>query len=106
MLYFAEVEAKEGLCLIYDQMVMRAISQSAEPELQDLRRCLGASHLSTKDGTPAYRTYPPALQEKTYGPFLRAVGLIAARKGMHPADVEQEIFLEAPKGRIPEQGGK
>ena len=31
---------------------------------------------------------------------------MAERRSMHPADVEQELFLEAPKGRIAEQNGK
>ena len=106
MLYFAEVEAKEGLCLIYDQMVMRAISVSPEPELAPLQARLGSSYLSSKGSAPSYRTYPPALQEATYGLFLDAAGRMATRKGMHPADVEQELFLEAPKGSIAEQDGK
>ena len=106
MLYLAEVEAQEGVCLIYDQMVMRAISVSTESEMADLQARLGPNYLSSKGGAPAYRTYPPALQEATYGHFLKAVGLMAERKGMHPADVEQELFLDAPRGRIAEKNGK
>ena len=106
MLYFAEVEAKEGLCLIYDQMVMRAISVSPEPELAPLQARLGSNYLSSKGSAPSYRTYPPALQEATYGLFLEAAGRMATRKGMHPADVEQELFLDAPRGRIAEKNGK
>ena len=106
MLYFAEVETKEGLCLIYDQMIMRAISVSMEPELEPLQVRLGSNYLSSKGGAPAYRTYPPLLQEATYGLFLDAAGRMARRKGMHPADVEQELFLDAPRGRIAEKNGK
>lgn len=106
MLYFAEVEATEGSCLIYDQMIMRAISVSTEPELVPLQARLGSGYLSSKGATPAYRTYPPMLQEATYGLFLDAAGKMARRKGMHPADVEQELFLHAPRGRIAEKNGK
>lgn len=100
MLYLSDTVVEEGVCLIYDQMVMRAISRSQDPELLAIGRRLGPCIRKQKDGKDGYYTYPAAIQEATYGPFLRAVGSIALRDGQHPADVEQALFLEAPSGRL------
>jgi hypothetical protein len=100
MLYLSDTIVKEGVCLIYDQMVMRAISRSQDPELLEIGRSLGPCIRKQKDGKDGYHTYPAAIQKATYGPFLRAVGSMALRDGRHPADVEQALFLEAPKGRL------
>lgn len=100
MLYLSDTIVKEGVCLIYDQMVMRAISRSQDPELLAIGRSLGPCTRKQKDGKDGYHTYPAAIQKATYGPFLRAVGSMALRDGRHPADVEHALFLEAPKGRL------
>ena len=100
ILYLAEIAVKEGICLIYDQMVMRAISRSRDPELIALSEKLGSCFRKDKDGKDRYWNYPGAIQEATYGQFLTAVGRIALRDGLHPADVEQALFFEAPSGRL------
>lgn len=99
MLYLAEIETSDGICLIYDQMIMRAISVSDEPELASIRKKLGDC-IVERNGKRSYRTYTQNVQEDTYGAFIRAARRIAQRDGQHPADVEQRIFFEAPNGRL------
>jgi hypothetical protein len=100
LLYFSEVEALEGKCLIYDQMVMRSISESQEPAFQSIREQLGSPIRTDGQGKKSYRVYTPAVQERTYSEFIRAAGIVAAREGCHPELIEQRLFLNAPNGRI------
>jgi hypothetical protein len=94
MLYFAGIKAVEGQCLIYDQMVMRSISQNNDREWAEIRQTLGSCR--REDGR--FRQYSPALQIQTYGAFLSAV-----RQQVNPdrtADsIELALFNAAPRGR-------
>jgi len=83
--HFAGIECSEGHCVVFDQMVMRAISVAPEREFQDLARELGTCQHA--DGR--YKAYPRAVQERTYGRFLLAV----------PSHIELELFLRAQRGR-------
>src|SRR6476660_4305976 len=75
--HFAGIECCESGCLIFDQMVMRAISLAPEPEFQELARELGTYQRA--DGK--YKAYPRSVQERTYGQFILAAhGLADASK--------------------------
>lgn len=94
MLYFADIAAIEGGCLIYDQMVMRAISESGEPQWAAIKTRLG----SCRNPSGKFRTYPRALQVETYGGFLQATHSFATSERNAEA-IELELFMTAPRGR-------
>lgn len=94
MLYFADVAAIEGGCLIYDQMVMRAIAQIGEPQWADIKTRLG----SCRHPNGKFRTYPQALQVETYGVFLGVAHSLATREKNAEA-IELELFTSAPRGK-------
>ena len=93
--HFAGIECCEGGCLIFDQMVMRAISLAPEPEFQELARELGTCQRA--DGK--HKAYPRSVQERTYGPFILAAQRLADRLQTTPSHIELELFFRAPRGR-------
>ncbi|AOL94011.1 8-oxoguanine DNA glycosylase OGG fold protein [Porphyrobacter sp. LM 6] len=94
MLYFAGIEAVEGPCLIYDQMVMRAIAESDEPSWADIKAELG----SCRYPNGRFKMYARGTQEGTYGGYLRAAhGLATAARSAE--SIELELFMQAPRGR-------
>lgn len=93
--HFAGIECREGGCLIFDQMVMRAISLAPESEFQELARELGKCQLS--DGR--YKAYTRAIQERTYGPFILAAHKLAERLQTTPSHIELDLFFRSPRGR-------
>jgi hypothetical protein len=93
--HFAGINCREGGCLVYDQMVMRAISIASEPELQQLAGELGTCRQA--DGK--YRSYPRSVQEQTYGRFISAANRLARRLQTTPSHIELELFFRAPRGR-------
>lgn len=93
--HFAGIECREGGCLIFDQMVMRAISLAPEPEFQELARALGKCQ--HPDGR--HKAYPRTVQERTYGPFILAAHRLAERLQTTPSHIELELFFRAPRGR-------
>lgn len=94
MLYFAGIEALEGSCLIYDQMVMRAIAESGELQWAAIRTTLG----SCRDPNGRFKSYPRALQVRTYGDFLRVAQELSSTERSAEA-IELELFVNAPRGR-------
>lgn len=80
--YFAGLTTAEGACLIYDQMVRRAIRRLADPEFDELKPLLGASEV----GFDAKR------QRATYGTYIIAVCGLAKRCGVTPAQIELHLF--------------
>lgn len=94
MLYFADIAAIEGSCLIYDQMVMRSIAESGEPHWAAIKTRLG----SCRHPNGKFKTYPRALQVETYGGFLSVTHSLATRERNAEA-IELELFMSAPRGR-------
>ena len=93
--HFAGIACCEGGCLIFDQMVMRAISLAPEPEFQELARELGTYQRA--DGK--HKAYPRSVQERTYGQFILAAHRLAERLQTTPSHIELELFFRAPRGR-------
>lgn len=93
--HFAGIECSEGGCLIFDQMVMRAISIAPEPEFQKLARELGTHQRA--DGK--HKAYPRSVQERTYGQFILAAHKLAERLETTPSHIELELFFRAPRGK-------
>lgn len=94
MLYFADIAAIEGSCLIYDQMVMRAIAESGEPHWAAIHKRLG----SCRYPNGKFKTYPRALQVETYGSFLSVTHSLATRERNAEA-IELDLFMSAPRGK-------
>jgi hypothetical protein len=92
--YFAEIETDKGACLIYDQMVMRAISESEIDHLRELRKVLGSCRKQI-----GYKNYSHTVQCRTYGDYLFAVGEISKATGKRPELIELELFDAAPRSR-------
>lgn len=93
ILYFFGIRAREGKCLIYDQMVMRSIAESSEPMWSNLRETIGPFRLPAGK----FKLFSRAVQEKTYGNYISIAHQIA--NGKKTADaVEFDLFLNAPRG--------
>jgi hypothetical protein len=91
--YFGGLRAREGRCLIYDQMVLRAIASSQEPVLAPLKQVLLA-----RNGAPR-KVVPLGLQQKTYGAYLKVATRLAKRTGRSPDEVELDLYMRAPRRR-------
>lgn len=95
--YFADLKARsasmpERGCLIYDQMVRRAIRKCEDPEFAELSAILRE--------TP--RDIWAAKQVATYGLYLEGAHLLAKRHKVTPAQIELMLFrvgrcLPAPR---------
>lgn len=94
MIYFAEIVAVEGSCLIYDQMVMRAITEADEPQWSVIKTKLG----SCRDLNGKFKLYPPKLQVETYSNYLLAIHSLATGEKNAEA-IELDLFKRAPRGR-------
>lgn len=94
ILYFAGIEAIEGPCLIYDQMVMRAIAESDEHYWADIKAVLGPCRYSSG----RFKMYARGTQESTYGGYLRAAHGLATT-AMSAESIELGLFMQAPRGR-------
>jgi hypothetical protein len=93
--YFAGIQTTEGICLIYDQMVMRSVADSPVPLWQVLRERLG----SPRKANGRFRTFCRGVHVHTYGEYLRVAGNLARARGSTPARIELELFLSAPRDR-------
>lgn|GEM_PF-2032929 len=94
MLYFADIVAVEGKCLIYDQMVMRSIAESSELQWAALKTKLG----SCRHPNGKFRVYPGTLQIGTYGDFLKLTHSLSTDEKSAEA-IELELFMNAPRGK-------
>lgn len=95
LLYFAGIEAEEGRCLIYDQMVMRSIALSARLEWLPISAQLGGVY----NAAGRYRVFSQTQQLETYGAYLRTAAQIAGTSDLADS-VERALFAGAPRGRI------
>lgn len=93
LLYFADITAEEGSCLIYDQRVMKAISGGSLPLPDDI---WGDTRLLL--GAPA-RHVPQNRHCASYGSFLKAAEDHGRRTGKTPDDIELCLFEKAPGPR-------
>lgn len=94
ILYFFEIRAQEGKCLIYDQMVMRSIAESTDSLWSSVQAELGPCR--SQGGR--FKVFSPATQEKTYGKYIEIANSIATASKTVDA-IELELFLNAPRGR-------
>ncbi len=94
ILHFAGVHCCEGACLIYDQMVMRSISQSTDPLWAGVASALGVRHPGSR------APFPLEKHISTYGAYLAAAQAVAAAQGVTPEQVELDMFNLAPRGRL------
>ena len=94
MLYFADIAAIEGSCLIYDQMVMRSIAESGEPHWATIKADLGTCYYPSGK----FRSYPRPLQVGTYGDYLRVAHNLSTAERSAEA-IELEMFMNAPRGK-------
>jgi hypothetical protein len=94
MLYFADIVAVEGKCLIYDQMVMRSIAESSDLQWATLKTKLG----SCRHPNGKFRVYPGTLQIGTYGYFLKLTHSLSTDEKSAEA-IELELFMSAPRGK-------
>ncbi len=93
-LYFSGIQAEEGRCLIYDQMVMRAIVVSDLSSWREIGSRLGSVHRPSG----GYRMFTQKQQISSYGAYLRIAEQVAGSPML--ADlVELQLFNCAPKGR-------
>lgn len=95
LLHFAGIRCIEGVCLIYDQMVMRSISQSIDPLWAGVKSALGVREVGSR------APFPLQKHVSTYGAYLAAAGAVAVAQGVTPEQVELDMFNLAPRGRSP-----
>lgn len=93
ILHFAGIRCLEGVCLIYDQMVMRSISQSTDPIWAGVASALGMRTVDSRV------QFPLSKQISTYGAYLATAGAVAAAQRVSPEQVELDMFNLAPRGR-------
>jgi hypothetical protein len=80
--YFAGLRSSEGPCLIYDQMVRRAIRRLDDPEYSHLR-----AKLRRRNGD-----LTPSAQAETYGAYVTATHRAAKRLNVSSAQLELFLF--------------
>lgn len=100
LLYFAEISAVEGYCLIYDQMIMRYISVANEEEWRSLKESIG----SCRNKNDKFKYFSRAKQLNTYSRYLSIVNSMANKtnktnKINNSEMIELEMFEKAPRGR-------
>lgn len=87
LLFVRGVESAEGVCLVYDQRVVRAIAQCEDKEFSGLApRGLAAANNSHPESSIH------GLQIRTYGKYLTALHAVAIRLQCEPLQVEQFLF--------------
>ena len=87
LLFVRGVESTEGLCLVYDQRVVRAIAECEDEEFGGLApRALAAANNSHSESSIH------GLQTRTYGKYLAALHAVAIRLQCEPLQVEQFLF--------------
>jgi hypothetical protein len=87
LLFVRGVESAEGLCLVYDQRVVRAIAECEDEEFSELK---------TRAMAAANNSYPESsihgLQTRSYSQYLAALHAVAIRLQCEPLQAEQFLF--------------
>lgn len=88
--YFARLQCEEGVCLIYDAMVRRALKSSRDRDI-----CEDA-HLAPIREAVLVRTrdLSPRELEDTYGIYITALTRSADERGINPDQLELALFRE------------